>query len=225
MFVMYILFFLAILLALCRDSVSMYAAAAVLLVVFVIGCSLIQSYAVEVKGLLVLKEDDGNSTTGRYKREMLPQVIQPEVLWKPQEPSVPWQSLGDRFPMYPANPQPVPMEAAPRLAPEQPPFDFQPVPNLPPQPGMPTLTVPEVPTVPESETMPTFRNVDLDPDDSRWGERAATPSPKKKKYFWKNELRWASNVLGVLHVLLLADVICILYEMLFGGRYRYRTWC
>lgn len=232
MFVLYILFFLAILLALCRDSVSMYSAAAILLIVFVIGCTLIQAYDVEVKDLLKLSEDEKEegggggaaTTTARYKRsDLMYQLLQSDAQWKPQDP-VTWESAEDRLPLYPLNPQPIPMDVQPDPGLNPPAYDFQPAPSLPPQPTMLTMTVPEAPTAP-APTEPGPRELENE-DLARWPWRDEKKDDKtEKKYRWRNELRWVSNVLGVLHILILAVVICILYEMLFGGKYRYRTWC
>ncbi|KAL3278864.1 hypothetical protein HHI36_016384 [Cryptolaemus montrouzieri] len=227
MFIMYILFFLGILLALCRDSVSMYSASLVLLILFVVGCMFIQAYDVEVKDLIKLSKDDDTdeaeetvTEASKEKRDVPYQSLQSEPPWKPQEPDQSWEPPADILPAFPVQPsESLPVEQVEPKENFADPYPF-PASGFPSQPpATPMDEYPQVATQWPTEFRTPYKA--LIPDRRGGGDK----SHGDGKYHWRNELRWISNVLGVFHILMITVIVCLLYEMLFGGRYRYRTWC
>lgn len=226
--VAYIIFFQVFIFALCRDSITLFFATLVFLFIFVIGCICIQSTKTEITQIFVYNQEEKAKTSllsasfvdlaseccgagdGNSVERLRRCCHNDTFLGDPTSSKCQQMDLGRFF--FTRGCARFQISSRDRSV-----YD-----RLNMVDPLDSPNAPELPRPPEE--------VDDDEEYVRSGRQEASPKPEEDKKPEKrprfvNELRWISNVLGIMHILMIALIFCYLYELLFGYCDHPYTYC
>ncbi|KAL3278866.1 hypothetical protein HHI36_016386 [Cryptolaemus montrouzieri] len=235
--VSYIIFFQVFIFALCRDSITLFFTTIVFLFIFLIGCICIQSTNTEIQNIFAYDKEDSDSgsdegttdapvkrsarfyssdinvdccyfafadsVAGRYAA--IPLVVLQACCHN-------YSRLGDPISNYCHDAKLGKYFSTKGCSQFQKEDDDGQTEEVDSQTEEVTSSVEEI-----------DNRKSVDKRDDPASESEGKDKTKKAKFL--SELRWISNVLGVMHILMIALIFCYLYELLFGYCDHPYTYC